>query len=123
MTTRNQPTYDFLAGGTSPPQQSLRHTLRQSQAVRPDHGNEDLRAHINTLQYELDSLKQERELAALRHQKELRDVQAKAEADFRRAQVASFFLQLLLLEARKLIRTVYRLRKATRTRRPPNTMR
>jgi hypothetical protein len=39
------------------------------------------------LQYELDSFKQERELANLRHEKELRDAQTKAEADFKRAQV------------------------------------
>ena len=52
-----------------------------------DPGNEDLRAQINTLQYELESLKQEREVTNLRHQKELREVQNKAEADFRRAQV------------------------------------
>ncbi|KAK5150474.1 hypothetical protein LTR04_006815, partial [Oleoguttula sp. CCFEE 6159] len=51
-------------------------------------GNEELRAQINTLQYELDSVKQERELAALRHQQELREVENKAEADFKRAQVS-----------------------------------
>ena len=55
---------------------------------RPDAGNEDLRAQLRTLQYELDSLKQERELATLETQHELRDVQARAEEDFRRAQTA-----------------------------------
>ena len=53
----------------------------------PDIGNEDLRAQIKTLQYELESFKQEREFANLRHEKELRDAQIKAEADFRKAQV------------------------------------
>ncbi|KAF2839492.1 mitotic spindle assembly checkpoint protein-like protein MAD1 [Patellaria atrata CBS 101060] len=88
---RYQPTYDFLSGAPSPPPQQqvpFRETLRQSQISRPDPGNEDLRAQINTLQYELDSLKQERELTALRYQKELRDAQAKADADFKRAQQA-----------------------------------
>ena len=52
-----------------------------------DIGNEDLRAQIKTLQYELESFKQERELANLRHDKELRDTQLKAEEIFRKAQV------------------------------------
>jgi len=56
--------------------------------ARPDHGNEDLRAQLRTLQYELDSIKQERELASLETQNELRDVQARAEEDFKRAQTA-----------------------------------
>ena len=56
--------------------------------ARPDAGNEDLRAQLRTLQYELDSLKQERELATLESQHELRDLQARAEEDFRRAQTA-----------------------------------
>lgn len=53
----------------------------------PDQGNEELRAQINALKYELDSLQQERELSELRHEKELREIRSKAEADFRRAQV------------------------------------
>lgn len=39
------------------------------------------------MKYELENLKQERDLTALRHEKELRDLQAKADADFRKAQV------------------------------------
>jgi hypothetical protein len=39
------------------------------------------------LQYELSALKQDRELTNLRHEKELREIQKKAEADFKRAQV------------------------------------
>ncbi|KAF2237410.1 M protein repeat protein [Viridothelium virens] len=93
MAARNQqPTYDFLTGASSPTRppsrQPLRETFRQSQIAKPDHSNEDLRAQINTLQYELESLKQERELTLLRHEQELRDTQNKAEADFRRAQAA-----------------------------------
>jgi mitotic spindle assembly checkpoint protein MAD1 len=57
-------------------------------SARPDHGNEDLRAQLRTLQYELDSIKQERELAFLETQSELRDVQVRAEEDFKRAQNA-----------------------------------
>lgn len=52
-----------------------------------DVGNEDLRAQINTLLYEIESFKQEREYTNLRHEKELRDAQSKADADFKRAQV------------------------------------
>ena len=42
---------------------------------------------MKKLQYELESFKQEREVTNLRHEKELRDVQLKAEEDFRKAQV------------------------------------
>lgn len=62
-----------------------------------DIGNEDLRAQIKTLQYELDSFKQERELTNLRHEKELRDAHIKAEADFKRAQVCLIFLIIPLI--------------------------
>ena len=65
----------------------LGQSFRQSQVVKPDIGNEDLRAQVKTLQYELESFKQERELSKLRHDKELRDVQLKAEEVFRKAQV------------------------------------
>ena len=46
-----------------------------------------MRAQINTLLYEIESFKQEREYTNLRHEKELRDAQSKADADFKRAQV------------------------------------
>lgn len=59
-----------------------------------DIGNEDLRAQVKTLQYELESFKQERELAALRHDKELRDVQLKAEEMYRKAQASDQFPQI-----------------------------
>jgi mitotic spindle assembly checkpoint protein MAD1 len=42
----------------------------------------------NTLRYELENLRQERDLTQLRHEKELRDLQLKADADFRKAQVS-----------------------------------
>lgn len=52
-----------------------------------DAGNEDLHAQLKKFQYEVDAFRQEKEMMKLRHEKELRDVQAKAEADFKRAQV------------------------------------
>jgi mitotic spindle assembly checkpoint protein MAD1 len=48
---------------------------------------EDLRARIKTLEYEIDSLTQEREVAALQHSTEIREAQSRAESEFRRAQV------------------------------------
>lgn len=63
----------------------LRDTTKQSTAGA---NNEDLRAQLRTVQYELDSLKQERELSELRHEQELRDAQSRADADFKRAQAA-----------------------------------
>lgn len=49
--------------------------------------NEDLRAQINSLKYELDNLHQERNLLSLQHEKELRDVQQRADADYSKYQV------------------------------------
>ncbi|KAB8345872.1 hypothetical protein FH972_022927 [Carpinus fangiana] len=90
--THQQPQYDFLTGGGEANNESMpfRDTLRggASAAVRADAGNEDLRAQIHKLQYELDSFRQERELAELRHQEEIRTVQAKAEEDYKRAQAS-----------------------------------
>ena len=53
-----------------------------------DIGNEDLRAQLKTLQYEVESLKQERDFNNLRHDKELRDTQLRAEETFKKAQVS-----------------------------------
>ena len=52
--------------------------------MRPDAGNEDLRAQVKTLQYELDALKQERDVAALRHEQAVRDARAQAATDAQR---------------------------------------
>lgn len=49
---------------------------------------EELRVQVSTLRYELENMKQERELEALRHEKETRDLQSRADADFRKAQVS-----------------------------------
>lgn len=91
MANRNQPTYDFLTGDTDPSPRRVpqpHEALKRSTSIRPDINNESLRAQLNTLQYELDSLKQDRELHDLQHQQELRDVQSRGEADFKRAQAA-----------------------------------
>ncbi|KAI4246630.1 MAG: hypothetical protein LQ352_006356 [Teloschistes flavicans] len=87
-----QPTYDFLGGGggASPPQaKTLQQSFRQSQAIpgKPDLDNENLRAQIKSLQYEVNSLKSERDFEKLRHEQELQDVQARADTDFNKAQV------------------------------------
>lgn len=52
-----------------------------------DIGNEEFRAQIKTLQYELEMMKQERELNTVHHAKELRDLQTKAEVEYKRSQV------------------------------------
>ncbi|KLJ07542.1 mitotic spindle assembly checkpoint protein MAD1 [Blastomyces silverae] len=96
-----QPTYDFIAGASSPSPSSagggggagnpsFRQSIRSGQPPKAvvDTGNEELRVQINTLLYELDNLKQERDLTALHHEKELRELQIRADADFRKAQAA-----------------------------------
>ncbi|KAL1978070.1 hypothetical protein VTN31DRAFT_929 [Thermomyces dupontii] len=89
----NRPPSDVLLAGlppspSRPSQQSLRQSVRPSQPQKHDAENEELRVQVNALRYELENLKQERELAELRHEKELRDLQLKADADFRKAQGA-----------------------------------
>ncbi|KAL2004121.1 hypothetical protein VTN02DRAFT_6585 [Thermoascus thermophilus] len=91
--TNAQSPYDSIAGGSPSPstastQNAFRQSVRSSHPAKPDPENEELRVQVNTLRYELENLKQERDLTALRHEKELRDLQAKADADFRKAQAA-----------------------------------
>lgn len=50
---------------------------------------DELRVQVSTLRYELENIKQERDLQTLRFEKETRDLQLKADADFKRAQVSS----------------------------------
>ncbi|KAI5241663.1 mitotic spindle assembly checkpoint protein-like protein MAD1 [Aureobasidium subglaciale] len=86
-----QPSFDFFTGEErSPVRQPLRDTFRQSTATvaRSDVANESLRAQLNTLQYELDSLKQEKELTALQQASDVRDAEQRADRDFKRAQAA-----------------------------------
>ncbi|KAL8684816.1 MAG: hypothetical protein Q9218_008123, partial [Villophora microphyllina] len=88
-----QPTYDFLSGGGGPSSlraQPLQQSFRQSQAVpvKPDLENENLRTQVKSLQYEVNSLKSERDFEKLRHEQELQDVQARADTDFKKAQAS-----------------------------------
>ncbi|KAE8153878.1 M protein repeat protein [Aspergillus avenaceus] len=66
----------------------LPQSFRPPQPPKPDIEKEELRVQVSTLKYELDNIKQERDLMVLRHEKELRDSQLKADADFRKAQAA-----------------------------------
>lgn len=66
-----------------------RNASLKPQASKPNIGNEELRVQISTLQYELENLQQEKEFTALAHEKELRELQVRAGADFRKAQVSS----------------------------------
>ncbi|USP75191.1 hypothetical protein yc1106_02465 [Curvularia clavata] len=98
----NQPSFNFLTGEEEPVpastvakreplRETFRTTLRASQnaphtVVPSDPINEDLRAQLNTLRYELETAKQEKEMMKLEHAQELRDAQNRADTDFRKAQ-------------------------------------
>ncbi|RPA90653.1 hypothetical protein L873DRAFT_1753498, partial [Choiromyces venosus 120613-1] len=53
--------------------------------MRADHSTEGLRSELNTVRYELSTLQDERELEGIRHEKELRALEAKCEAQAKRA--------------------------------------
>ncbi|KAL9599217.1 MAG: hypothetical protein Q9219_003998 [cf. Caloplaca sp. 3 TL-2023] len=53
-----------------------------------DFDNENLRAQVKALQYEVNSLKSERDFERLRHDQALQDVQERADADFKKAQAS-----------------------------------
>ena len=83
--SNTQPTYDFLTGGEENPLPLRKSSLRQSQVVRSEPiGHDDIRAQLHAREYELQQLRQERELLTLQHDKELRDVQIRAEADYKK---------------------------------------
>ena len=97
----NQPSFNLFTGvEESPPppeplRQTFRTTMRASTATNAPHTvvpdnpvNEDLRAQLNTLRYELETAKQEKAMLKLELDQEIRDTQSRAEADFRRAQQA-----------------------------------
>ncbi|KAK5108517.1 hypothetical protein LTR62_008257 [Meristemomyces frigidus] len=103
----NQPSYDFLSGSAdvmSPVRRPLHETFKQSIINSTDINNENIRAQLNTLQYEYDSLKQERELTALNHQQELREAQSRGESDFKRAQAAESACNVAKNRADALVR-------------------
>lgn len=67
--------------------------MRSSQLAKPpraDVEKNELRVQVGTLKYELENMKQERDMVALRHEKELRDLQLKADTDFRKTQVRPY---------------------------------
>ena len=68
--------------------------IRPSSDMKLDVGNEEFRAQIKTLQYELEMMKQERELSTVHHAKELRDLQTKAEVEYKKAQVVPSYVRL-----------------------------
>lgn len=108
-----QPSYDFLTGlGTPSP---LQQSVRQSRIVKPDHGNEDLRAEIKALQYELSTFSQERELLVLRHEKELREAQSAAEGDFRKTQASESERNAALRKYESLARELREVQEAAAT--------
>lgn len=66
---------------------------------------DELRVQVSTLRYELENIRQERDLQTLRFEKETRDLQLKWDADFRKAQVSlsenpHSILKLILLGCR-----------------------
>lgn len=54
---------------------------------RVDLSNESLRSELNTLRYELSTLQEEREMEKIRHEKEIRALEAKVEEHGKRADV------------------------------------
>ncbi|KAJ4315808.1 coiled-coil domain-containing protein mad1 [Neodidymelliopsis sp. IMI 364377] len=96
----NQPSFNLFTGvEESPPPEPLRQTFRTTMrastatnaphtVVASDPVNEDLRAQLNTLRYELETAKQEKAMLKLELDQEIRDTQSRAEADFRKAQQA-----------------------------------
>lgn len=97
----NQPSFNLFTGvEESPPppeplRQTFRNTLRAStmtnapHTVVPDNPvNEDLRAQLNALRYELETAKQEKAMLKVELDQEIRDAQSRAETEFRKAQQA-----------------------------------
>lgn len=96
-----QPSYNFL-GGAEPDQpparreplkETFRATMRTSQnaphtVVPSDPANEELRAQLNTLRYELETARQDAEKDKLEHAQALREAQNRSDADYRKAQQA-----------------------------------
>ncbi|OQE15466.1 hypothetical protein PENSTE_c028G04822 [Penicillium steckii] len=94
-----RPASQLIAGFASPSTPaSARRSLRQSvQAPQPksmhqqslnDAEKDELRVQVSTLKYEIENIRQEQELQTLQHEKETREIQVKADADFRKAQAA-----------------------------------
>jgi chromosome segregation ATPase len=98
-----QPSFDIFNAGLEesqdppakrePLRETFRTTFRTSQnaphtVVPSDPANEELRAQLNTVRYELETAKHDMEMRKLEQEKEVRDAQNRADADFRKAQQA-----------------------------------
>jgi chromosome segregation ATPase len=99
-----QPSFDLFGGGgleepqeppakREPLRETFRTTFRTSQnaphtVVPSDPANEELRAQLNTVRYELETAKHDMEMRKVEHAQELREAQNRADADFRKAQQA-----------------------------------
>ncbi|KAJ5097447.1 hypothetical protein N7456_008168 [Penicillium angulare] len=71
----------------------LQHSIRSVHPPPPpqsahDVEKDELRVQVSTLRYELENIRQERDLQTLRFEKESRDLQLKADGDFKKAQAA-----------------------------------
>ncbi|KAJ5301303.1 hypothetical protein N7508_006166 [Penicillium antarcticum] len=98
MSSPNRPASQLIAGFGSPTPFNARMSMRQSIRFQEsqahlnqsthDAEKDELRVQLSTLKYELENFKQERELEGLQHEKEIRELQMKADADFRKAQAA-----------------------------------
>ncbi|KAG0641612.1 spindle assembly checkpoint component Mad1 [Tuber brumale] len=82
-TSSVQPSYDFLAQAPSPAAPPRQRLLPVG--MKAGHSTEDLRSELNTVRYELSTLQDERELERIRHEKELRVLEAKCEEQAKRA--------------------------------------
>jgi chromosome segregation ATPase len=111
-----QPSFDFLGAEPDQPpakreplRETFRTTMRTSQnaphtVVPSDPANEELRAQLNTVRYELETAKQDMEMKKLEHAQELRDAQNRADADFRKAQQAEATNTLTLKKNEALVK-------------------
>ncbi|QDS71777.1 hypothetical protein FKW77_009287 [Venturia effusa] len=95
-TARNQPTFNFLTGEEAPelskaselsrsrirPHSEYREHQPLPQSLPP----EEFHARIRTLEYEVATLKQEKEVASIQHDQDIRELQTRADGDFRRGQ-------------------------------------
>ncbi|KAJ6145696.1 Mitotic checkpoint [Penicillium chermesinum] len=76
------------SGGSAERASSITSLLPADFNTRSNVEKDELRVQVSTLRYELENIKQERDLQTLRYEKESRDLQLKWDADFRKAQAA-----------------------------------
>ncbi|KAL8673139.1 MAG: hypothetical protein Q9168_002436 [Polycauliona sp. 1 TL-2023] len=75
-------------GSNKPPKSTTTRAKLPTVAGTEPRQSENLRAQIKTLQYEVTSLKSEGEFERLRHEQDVQDVRAQADADFKKAQAS-----------------------------------